>query len=258
MKKKRQNIDSELKGYTLNEHLHELKIRLIKVIFMIIVSIVGVFPFCWHIIGFLAAPLMQLQTSGGQFKFIYTKLTEAFITEFKVAIVAGIFLAMPLIFYQVYMFFAPGLYKEERKSVIPYLFFSPLLFLLGMIVVYFVVMPISWRFFLSFQSKDTVLPLSLEAKISEYIELVTDLFLAFGLAFQLPVVINLLVKFQIVTIDTLHKARRYIIVIIFIVAAILTPPDVLSQILLALPLIILYESSIFFCKRLKNAQNKKY
>jgi sec-independent protein translocase protein TatC len=250
----RQRSEPGLKRYTLNEHFQELKIRFVKLILTVITAVILIFPFCWDIIGFLAAPLIKLQVENSNFKFIYTKLTEAFITECKVAIVFGIFFSLPVIFYQIYMFLAPGLYKNERRAVVPYLFFSPLLFLLGLILVYCVVMPISWRFFLSFQDNNVIMPLNLEAKISEYIELVTELFLAFGLAFQLPIITNLLVKFQLVSINSLCRARRYVIVLIFILAAILTPPDVISQIFLALPLILLYEVSIFFCKRIKNAQ----
>lgn len=248
-----QRSDYNLKKYTLNEHFQELKICFIKLILTIAITMTLIFPFCWDIIAFLAAPLIKLQSKNTSFKFIYTKLTEAFITECKVAIIFGIFFSLPVIFYHIYMFLAPGLYKNERRAVVPYLFFSPLLFLLGVILVYYVIMPISWRFFLIFQGSSLTMPLNLEAKISEYIELVTELFLAFGLAFQLPVIINLLVKFQLVSINSLCRVRRYVIVFIFILAAILTPPDVISQILLALPLILIYEVSIYFSKKIKNA-----
>lgn len=247
-KESKKNSKVVFKQYSLNEHCHELKIRFIKIMLTIFTAVILIFPFCWDIIHFLVSPLVKLQTVNSNFKFIYTKLTEAFITECKIAIVFAILISTPVIFYQIYMFLAPGLYKNERKAVLPFLFLSPLLFLLGIAIVYYIVMPISWRFFLSFQENSSVFSLNLEAKISEYIELVTELFLAFGLAFQLPIFTTLLVKFQLVTINNLCKSRRYVIVIIFILAAIFTPPDVISQILLALPLILLYEVSILFCK----------
>jgi len=255
IKKRNRSQDNNfrLKKYTLEEHFQELKVCFIKVFLAIVTSIIVVLPFCWDIVHFLAKPLMKLQAKNSNFKFIYTKLTEPFLTECKIAIIFGIFFSLPFIIYQIYIFLAPGLYKSERKFIAPYLFVSPLLFLFGIMLVYYIIMPISWQFFLSFQNHNIIMPLSLEAKISEYIELVTELFLAFGLAFQLPIVTNLLVKFQVVSINGLRKARRHVIVLIFVLAAIFTPPDVISQILLALPLILLYEVSIFSCKWIKNA-----
>ena len=241
----------KLKIYSLTEHLQELRLRTIIVVMTVFFAILLIFPFCWDIIYFLTKPLIFLQGEDLRFNFIYTKLTEAFITELRIATVFGVLISLPVIIYQVYMFFAPALYKNERTIIIPYLVASPLLFILGVLIVYYLVMPISYRFFISFQTVNDGLSLYLAARISEYIELVTELFLVFGFAFQLPIMTYFLAKTGIISVNTLCNMRRYVTVTLFIIAAIVTPPDVISQILLATPLILLYEMSIFFC-RIKN------
>jgi sec-independent protein translocase protein TatC len=252
-KKKKKNSSTDLKKFTLEEHLCELRARFIKIILGIICTITLIFPFRWNIINFLAQPLLSLKSGENNFDFIYTKLTEALVTEFRVVIIFGIILSFPVTLYQTYMFLAPGLYREENRVLLRYMILSPLLFLLGMLSVYYFIIPVSWRFFLNVQTANQSLHLRLAARVSEYVELVTNLLLTFGLAFQLPIATHLLVKFNVFSVESLCRSRRYVIVSLFILAAAMTPPDVISQILLALPLILLYEVSIFFCKREKNA-----
>ncbi|WPX96457.1 twin-arginine translocase subunit TatC [Candidatus Bandiella euplotis] len=250
MQRKKEEKSHSLKKFSIEEHLWELKSRVIKIVIFFMVSTVVTFQFAWDIFAVLSKPLVIL-IGTGEFHFIYTKLTEGFITELKISFIFAIFLTLPFFFFQFYKFVAPGLYKQEKVIVAPYLIFSPILFMMGAFLVYFVVMPITWRFFASFQNLNYLsgTPIKLEAKISEYLDLVIELFISFGIAFQLPIVLVMLTKLKIITISQLVKFRRYSIVLIFILAAILTPPDVLSQIILALPLMLLYEISILCCKK---------
>ena len=211
------------------------------------------FIFCYHfstaIYSFLAQPLADiLQTRSGQDRrLIYTALYEAFFTYLKVAFFGGAFMAFPVIATQVYLFVAPGLYRSEKRAFLPFLVATPVLFLMGAALAYYFVFPVAWRFFLSFETPNGAggLPIELQAKVSEYLDLVMKLIFAFGIAFQLPVLLTLLAKVGIVSSRGLKKMRRYAYVGMFVVAAILTPPDVITQTGLAVPLIILYEVSIF-------------
>lgn len=237
---------------TLNEHLRELKIRLIISLIMMLISVAVSYIYADKVFELLINPLAEaLNSQGIERKLIYTNLTEAFLTKVKLAIFTGLLLTFPIIAWQLYRFIAPGLFKRERMAFIPYLIFSPLLFFAGAFLVYAYIMPLAWSFFLSFETElSTSLPLVLEAKISEYISLVITLIIAFGAAFQLPLVLVLLVHTGLVKVEKLIAFRRYAIVLIFLVAAIITPPDVLSQIALAIPLMLLYEISILICKRI--------
>jgi len=202
---------------------------------------------------------MKILGNVESFHFIYTKLTEGLIVELKIAFIMSIFLTSPILFIQTYKFLEPGLYEEEKKTVLRYMFFPPLLFLLGMMVVYLIVIPVTWKFFINFRDITTTsnsVPIVLKAKISEYIELVLELFIGFGLAFQLPMIILVLAKFGFVCCNQLKSFRRYAIVLIFILSAVLTPPDILSQLILALPLILLYEISILFCHFTQNQKHR--
>jgi sec-independent protein translocase protein TatC len=242
---------NKLKRFTLEEHLFELKSRLIKVVLFFFIITLITFQYSWDIFAIISKPLLKLTANENSFYFIYTKLTEGFFTELKIALVFSIFFTLPVFSFQLYKFLAPSLYQYERRVILPYLIFPPLLFSLGVALVYFVVMPVTWKFFLSFQNLNPEIgvPIRLEAKISEYLSLVLELFIGFGIAFQLPIFLIMLTKLNIVTTEQLVKFRRHSIVVIFIASAVLTPPDVFSQITLALPLMLLYEISIFCCKQ---------
>jgi len=232
-------------------HLSELRSRLIKsVAFLFIFFIVSYF-FAENIYSFLVAPYAEaVKDDGIDRRMIFTALHETFITYLKVAFFAAMFVASPLILTQIWKFVAPGLYKDEKKAFLPYLIATPTLFLFGGMLVYYLIMPLAIKFFLSFESigTNTSLPIQLEAKVNEYLSLIMRLIFAFGISFQLPILLNLLAKIGVVNSNYLKKTRRYVIVIIFTVAAILTPPDPITQIGLAIPLLLLYELSILTVK----------
>jgi len=199
--------------------------------------------------NFLQAPLAsQMLKNGG--RMIYTALHEGFFTQVKVAFFISICISLPIFLTQIWRFVAPGLYLNEKKAFLPFLLATPILFVAGASMVYYLVVPLAWDFFLSFQATgvDGSLPIELEPRISEYLSLIMKLIFAFGLCFELPVILLLLTKSGILTSDDLVKKRKYAILSAFVVAAILTPPDVISQVLLALPIIVLYEISIILSK----------
>lgn len=234
----------------LIEHLIELRARLVWVVGAMLIGATISFCFAESITGFLIRPLAEAMQPGDSQRLIYTGLTEAFFTYVKVAFFAGLFITFPVLLWQIWIFVAPGLYKNERKAFLPYLVATPVLFFLGGACVYYAVIPMAWPFFMSFQttSADTALPIELEARISEYLDLIMTLIFAFGLCFQMPVVLSLLARAGVITANSLAAFRKYAIIVIFIIAAILTPPDVLSQVMLAVPLIGLYEFSIFLIR----------
>ena len=240
-------------------HLTELRKRLINSFIFLIIFFIGCYFFAEHIYGFLVEPYAKaVKDDENNRRLIFTALHETFITYLKVAFFAAIFLGSPVLLIQIYKFIAPGLYKNEKKALLPYLISTPILFLFGGMLVYYLVMPLAIKFFLSFESigSSTNLPIQLEAKVNEYLSLVMKLIFAFGISFQLPVVLSLLARVGVVDSEFLKNRRKYVIVIIFAAAALLTPPDPITQIGLAIPLLILYELSIFSVKFIENKKLK--
>ena len=191
-------------------------------------------------------------------RLLLTPLHENFFTYLKVALFASIFVSLPFILIQIWIFVAPGLYRNEKTVVIPYLIATPILFLLGAALVYYFIMPLAIKFFLSFESigGQGTLPIQLEAKVNEYLSLIMRLIFAFGISFQLPVLLTLLARVGFVSSEGLRKNRKYVIVGVFAVAAILTPPDPISQIGLGIPILLLYEISIFAVKFIEGKKPK--
>lgn len=234
-------------------HLVELKKRLIICVAAFAVATIVSYLFVEHIYAFLVKPLADATHEEGR-RMIYTGLTEAFITYLKLAAFSGFIVSFPVFAWQIYSFISPGLYSKEKKIALPYIIIAPVFFMAGALLAYYGIFPMAWKFFLSFEGGGAI-PIQLEAKVSEYLSLVVSLILAFGLAFQLPVALALLAQGGVIGAGWLAEKRRYAIVFIFIVAAVITPPDVLSQIALAVPLVLLYELSIFWCRRIERSRN---
>ena len=246
-------MTAELEAQPLMTHLIEFRKRLLWVLLTMTIGTVICYFFAAHIYGFLVQPLADAMGPNSTGRLIYTGLAEAFFTYMKVSFFAGIFITFPILLWQIWLFIAPGLYKTEKRAVWPFLIATPALFFLGGACVYYVVLPMAWPFFLSFQTTaaETVLPIQLETRVSEYLDTVMVLIFAFGLAFQLPVMLTLMAMAGLVTEKGLISFRKYAVVVIFVVAAVLTPPDVISQVILAVPLLLLYEISIILIRHVR-------
>ena len=239
-------------------HLTELRSRLVKSIIYLFIFFVICYFFAENIYSFLVAPYAEaVKDDEINRRMIFTALHETFITYLKVAFFAAMFVTSPIILTQIWKFVAPGLYKNEKKALLPYLIATPTLFLFGGMLVYYLIMPLAIKFFLSFETSAQLsnLPIQLEAKVNEYLSLIMRLIFAFGISFQLPVLLSLLARVGFVDSQYLKKRRKYVIIIIFVVAAILTPPDPITQIGLGIPLLILYELSILSVKLIEKKKN---
>lgn len=237
----------------LLDHLIELRQRLLYSMLALVVACAVCFYFADQIFAFLVKPLAQAFGGREGAKLVYTKLYEAFFVQLKIALFAGCFVSFPILANQIWLFIAPGLYRNEKKAILPFMVATPVLFLMGAALAYYFVMPTAFRFFLSFEDQNKVDGLAQEAlpAMGDYLSLVMHMIFAFGFAFLLPVLLVLLARVGILSLETLVKGRRYAIVISFAIAAVVTPPDVISQLLLAVPLCILYELSII-CIRMMN------
>jgi sec-independent protein translocase protein TatC len=232
-------------------HLEELRKRLVVCAIAIGIGFVISYVFAKQLFSYLISPLTKVLPDDS--RLIFTNLPEMFIAYIKVALVAGIILAIPVIFYQLWMFLAPALYQKEKRYIIPFVLFSSILFAVGALFGYLVVFPYGFKFFLSFATEDIqALP-----SVKQYFSFAIRLLLAFGLVFEMPIVVLFITKIGLITPDSMKKFRKFAILCSFILAAILTPPDVATQLMMALPLIILYEISIFLSKAMYRKKEGK-
>jgi len=253
------NANNEQNQSTISEHLLELRSRIIKSLIFFVLAFIISYINADKIYDFLLQPYVKALGSDGlaNKRLIFTALQETFLTYLKLSFFSALFFSFPIFLIQIWKFIAPGLYSNEKKAILPFMIATPVLFLLGAFLAYQFIMPLAIKFFLSFESltSQTSMPIQLEAKVSEYLSLIMIFMIAFGLSFELPVLLILLATIGFIDSKYLSERRRYIIVIIFIVAAIITPPDPISQIGLAIPLMLLYEISILIIKYLEKNKN---
>lgn len=250
--------DMEKTKAPLLDHLTELRTRLLWSLAGFLVAFVVSFYFAQEIYMILVQPYANAVGEEKGRELIFTALYEPFVTYIRVGFFAALCISFPLVSNQIWRFVAPGLYRDEKRAFLPYLVATPVLFILGGLLVYFVIMPAAIHFFLSFETAEGEGPIPMKAlpKVNEYLDLVMALIFAFGASFQLPVVLTLLGHVGIISSEFLRKHRRYAIVIVFAIAAVLTPPDVMSQVMLALPMLVLYEISIWSVRLIEKARGK--
>ena len=232
-------------------HLEELRRRLVICAIAVGIGFIISYVFAKQLFSYLILPLTKVLPDDS--RLIFTNLPDMFIAYIKVALVAGIILAIPIIFYQLWMFLAPALYQKEKKYIIPFVLFSSILFVAGSLFGYLVVFPYGFKFFVSFATEDIqALP-----SVKQYFSFAIRLLLAFGIVFEMPIVVLFLTKIGLITPDSMKKFRKFAILCSFILSAILTPPDVATQLMMALPIIILYEISILLSKAMYRKKEEK-
>ncbi|WP_434360013.1 twin-arginine translocase subunit TatC [Parasalinivibrio latis] len=236
----------------LLNHLLEIRRRLMLCFLFFIVVFIVAYAYSGEVYQYLTAPLVDVFGEDSGRRMIYTGLHEAFFTYMKLAFFTAMFASLPLLLIQVWCFIAPGLYRSERKAYSPVFLVTPVLFVAGAGLAFYVVMPLAWEFFISFempQQSGEALKVELEARVSEYLNLVIKMLLAFGLSFELPVLFYVMAKVGALSVEDLIQYRKHAIVIIFLIAAFVTPPDIISQFSLGVPLVVLYETSILILRR---------
>lgn len=241
----------DLSRAPLLTHLMELRRRLLRVVAFCLVAFVIAYIFSEHIYAFLTQPLVDTFGEGEDRRMIYTGLQEAFVTHLKLSLFVAVFVAMPLILNQVWKFLVPGLYYHERRVMRPFLWCTPVLFIAGAALAFYGVFPLAWAFFVGFESAGATvggMPVELEARVSEYLSLVLQLIMVFGLSFELPLVILLLARAGMVDVHGLRAFRKHMVVLVFGAAALVTPPDLVSQLALGVPVLGLYELSILIVR----------
>lgn len=256
MKFDRKQNSQEKNSMTFQEHFSELRKRAIFSLGFFFCTFIFCYIFSQQIYNFLLQPLLEISQNQDHRKLIYTSPSEAFITYLKTSFYAAIFFSLPIFLTEIYLFLSPALYKNEKKNILLIFFFAPFLFLFGATFAYKFILPVALQFFSSFEIQGSVasnqIPIYLETKISEYLNFVANLLFGFGIAFQSPILLLFLIRTGSLSVNDLRQKRRYCIVIIFIVAAILTPPDVISQMSLAILLILLFEIVILIAKNFNN------